>query len=64
MNKYYEVRSQFFDDGSVVANIMGMVEASRKPVTKARSLKRCDVYLDYFSTKDEAIRFIDEARFV
>jgi len=60
---YYEVRSQFFDDGSVVANIMGMVEAARKPVTKARSLKSCDVYFDYFRTKEEAQAFVDDAKY-
>lgn len=63
MRDYYEVQSQFYDDGRVVANVMGIVQANRKPKNRFKSLKRCDVYLDYFPTKDEAIRFVDEARF-
>lgn len=59
---WYCVVSSFFNDGSVVANIVDEVEADEKPENSSHSTSRKDVYLDWFDDYDEAISFVKEAR--
>lgn len=62
MREYYEVQSAFYDDGRVIANIMNVVKGNRKPKPRNAVLKRCDVYYDYFSRYEDAMKFVEDAR--
>lgn len=62
MKTYYVVCTSFFDDGRVVSNIVDAVTASEKPEQGFKSTRRCDIYVDYFETAEEARDFVTASR--
>lgn len=60
--KYYKVKSEFFDDGTCTAAIAGTRELKKRPKMSMRSSHISDVYIDWFSSENEARRFIRETR--
>lgn len=62
MKTYYVVCSSFFDDGRVVSNIVDTVTAFGKPEQGFKSTRRCDIYIDYFDSAEEAMEFVATSR--
>lgn len=62
MAKWYEVTSSFYDDGHTVAAITAVVEAETCPKSINRSIRRCDVYIDYFKTHKEAEQWVKDTK--
>lgn len=62
MKKFYVVCTSFFDDGRVVSNIVDTVTASEKPEQGFKSTRRCDIYVDYFESAEEAREFVATSR--
>lgn len=60
MKTWYVVTSSYHDDGKVVANITGTVEAAEKPKSTSTSVSNRDIYVDYFDSKKEADKFVEE----
>ena len=58
--KFYEVTSSFYNDGRAIAALTNVVEADEPPQNVVKSLKRCDVYIDYFKNKKAAEEFIKQ----
>lgn len=58
--KFYEVTSSFYNSGRAIAALTNVVEANEPPQNVMKSLKRCDVYIDYFKNKKEAEEFIKQ----
>ena len=54
--KFYEVTSSFYNNGRAIAALTNIVEADEPPQNVIKSLKRCDVYIDYFKNKKAAER--------
>lgn len=52
--KFYEVTSSFYNNGRAIAALTNVVEADEPPQNVMKSLKRCDVYIDYFKNKKAA----------
>lgn len=62
MKRYYAVCNSYYNNGKVIANIVDVVEAEEKPEDTYKETKRCDVYVNWFESNDEAMRFIDECK--
>lgn len=62
VNIYYCVTTAFSDKGNVMAAITNMVEAASKPENSFKSLKRKDIYNDWFESMEEAEKFVEEAK--
>lgn len=62
MKKFYEVTSNFYDDGRTSAAITNVVEAETCPESRSTSTKRCDVYADYFASRKEAEQWVRDTR--
>ncbi len=60
MKTWYVVTSSYHDDGKCVANITGTVEAAEKPKSTSTSVSNRDIYVDYFDSKKEADKFVEE----
>lgn len=60
--RYWEVQEAYYDDGSVIANIMRSLLAEKKPEAHFSELRKCDVYVDYFPSLAAAEREVREAR--
>lgn len=60
MKMYYGVKSQFFDDGSVNAVLITQ-ESNKKPKNSYQNSSLCDIYIDWFRTRKEAIEWKNEA---
>ncbi len=58
--KFYQVISYFYDDGRTSASITNVIEAEEKPQNTHFTLKKYDVYTDYFSTKQQAAQFVKD----
>lgn len=58
MKKFYEVTSSFYDSGRASAAITNIIEADEKPKDLTKNLKKCDVYIDYFDSEEEAKQYI------
>ena len=61
LTTWYAVTSSFYDNGKVKAAITDTVMAVQKPESGYKELKRCDVYVDYYPTKEEADKAVEEA---
>ena len=61
MNTFYCVTSAYYSDGRVEANITDMNIGSHKPTNTFVSLPRCDVYVDWFDSYEEAEEFCQSA---
>lgn len=62
MKEYYGVCSSYYDNGKVIANLVDTVKAEEKPQDTYREAKRCDVYVNWFETYEEAREFINECK--
>lgn len=62
MKKYYVTVTSVFNNGRVSCNLVDCVEAEEKPESGFKSTRRCDIYVDYFESLDEAKQFIEESR--
>lgn len=62
MKTYYVVRTSFYDSGRVISNIVDTVTASEKPEQGFKSTRRCDIYVDYFETVEEAREYVAASR--
>lgn len=62
MKKYYAVCNSYYNNGKVVANLVDTIEAEEKPEDTYKETKRCDVYVNWFESYEEAIKFINECK--
>lgn len=62
MKTYYVVCTSFYDTGKIVSNIVDTVTASEKPEQGFKSTRRCDIYVDYFETVEEAQEYVTASR--
>lgn len=62
MKFYYCVTTSIDDRGKITAAITNIVEAVHMPENRAVSLKRKDIYNDWFESREEAERSVEEAR--
>lgn len=62
MKTYWCVTTSIDDRGRVVANITISVEAVCKPENSFESTKRKDIYNDWFESREEAEKWVEEAR--
>lgn len=62
MKTYYCVTSSVDDKGKVMAAITNVIEAVRKPENSFKSGKRKDIYHDWFESREEAKKFVEEAK--
>lgn len=60
MKTFWAVTSAYYDDGHVIANIVGTREADQRPVAGYVETARCDLYTDWFDTREKAEAFVDE----
>lgn len=62
MKKYYAVCNSYYDNGKVIANLVDIIEAEEKPMDTYKETKRCDVYVNWFESYEEAMKFIKECK--
>ena len=62
MKVFYCVCSSYYDDGRVVANVIGSKVADEKPASDYKAGRRCDNYFDWFDNEAEAEAFAHERR--
>lgn len=62
MKKYYAVCNSYYNNGKVVANLVDVIEAEEKPEDTYKETKRCDIYVNWFESYDEAMNFIKECK--
>lgn len=62
MKTYFAVTSAYYDDGRVTANIVGTREADTRPAAGYMEMAKCDLYTDWFDTREKAEAFVDECR--
>lgn len=62
MKTFWAVTSAYHDDGRVTANIVGTREADTRPQAGYMEMARCDLYTDWFDTREKAEAFVDECR--
>lgn len=59
MKKYYAVCTSYYDDGRVTTNLVDVIEAEEKPQGTFKETRRCDIYVDWFDSYDEAMEEIN-----
>ena len=62
MKTYYCVTSSVDDKGKVRAAITSVIDAVYKPENSFKSLKRKDIYTDWFESREEAEKLVEEAK--
>ena len=62
MKTFWAVTSAYHDDGRVTANIVGHREADQRPAAGYMETSGCDLYTDWFDSKEKAQAFVDECR--
>lgn len=62
MKTYYCVTSSVDDKGKVRAAITSVIDAVCKPENSFKSLKRKDIYTDWFESREEAEKLVEEAK--
>ena len=62
MKTYYCVTSSVDDKGKVRAAITNVIDAACKPENSFKSLKRKDIYTDWFESREEAEKMVEEAK--
>lgn len=62
MKTWYVVCSSFYDNGRVVSNIVDTVSSDEKHEQGFKSTRRCDIYIDYFDSLEEAREFVESSR--
>lgn len=63
MKTYYCVTTSVSDNGKVIAAITSVIDAVSKPENSFRSLKRKDIYNDWFESREEAEQLVEEAKY-
>lgn len=58
---WYCVTSAFYDSGKVVSNITSVERCMVKPESTYKETKRCDIYCDWFATREEAEAWVKDA---
>lgn len=59
---YYAVCSSYYNSGRITASLVDVVEADEKPQDTYKSTRRCDVYVNWFDSQEEAMKHIDECK--
>ena len=62
MKKYYALCTSCYDNGRITANLVDTIETEEKPENTYKETKRCDIYVDWFKSYDEAMEFIKESK--
>lgn len=62
MKTYYCVTSSVDDNGKVRAAITNVIEVACKPENSFKSLRRKDIYCDWFESREEAEKLVEEAK--
>lgn len=62
MKLFWCVTTSFDDRGRVAAGLTRCVEAVEKPENRSTSTRRKDIYTDWFDSREEAEKFIEEAK--
>ena len=62
MKTYYCVTSSVDDKGKVRAAITNVIDAACKPENSFKSLKHKDIYTDWFESREEAEKLVEEAK--
>jgi len=62
MKKWYGVLNSYYDNGKVIANIMEVKEQEEKPEDTYTGTRRCDIYMNWFGTEEEATQFIEDCK--
>ena len=62
MKTYYAVCTSCYNSGRITANLVDTIEAEEKPKDTYKETKRCDIYIDWFDSYDEAMDFIKESK--
>ncbi len=62
MKTFWCVTTAVYDSGRVVANITRKIDTVRKPENTFTSTSRRDIYNDWFSSWEDANKFVREAR--
>lgn len=62
MKLFWCVTTSFDDRGRVTAGLTRCVEAVEKPENRSTSTRRKDIYTDWFDSREEAEKFIEEAK--
>lgn len=60
MKKYYAVCTSCYDNGRISSNLVDTIEAEERPENTWKSTRRCDIYVTWFDSYDEAMEFIKE----
>lgn len=62
MKTYYCVCTICYDDGRVICDIIDKKRCEEKPESTFKSGKRFDAYTDWYSTRAQAQREVDNAK--
>lgn len=59
MKRWYSVMSSIYDDRTNLC-MMGVKESKERPERVYRHTNRCDIYIDWFDSREKAINFVNE----
>lgn len=62
MKTFYCVTSSYYDDGRAIACITDIIVSRRKPSSTFHTGRRCDVYIDWFDTREAAEEHVKRVR--
>lgn len=62
MKTYYAVCSSYCDNGKITANLVDSIDAKEKPEDTCTETKRCDIYVNWFESYEDAMNFIKECK--
>lgn len=62
MKTFYCVTTSFDDRGHIIANITAVKNSEERPQNTYKCTRYKDIYNDWFDTREQAERFIDEAK--
>lgn len=62
MKTFWCVTTSVHDNGKVRAAITNCIQAVKKPESESRELRNKDVYHDWFGSKEEADKFVEDAK--
>lgn len=62
MKTFWCVTTSVYDNGKVRAAITNCIQAVKKPENESKELRNKDVYHDWFGSKEEADRFVEDAK--
>ena len=62
MRTYYAVITNCYDDGRVTAELIDIIETDMKPESMYKQTQRCDIYIDWYKNKQEALKVVEQTR--